>query len=273
MSRKGRTMKRLALGSVAGIAMIFTGAAHAADMREPMYKAPVAHDAYSWTGVYLGVHAGYGWGSANDALDLGGSWRTDGTGDNTRLSPLGNGQIKPDGFASGIQAGVNYQIGRWVLGLEADLASFKSQTGVARRVNAPPPGNPYAFTSSFESDWLATVRPRVGYAVDRLLVYATGGWAVGNQNFTQTINQLNVSFVEAGSVSARTWGWTAGAGVEYAVLRHLSLKAEYLYVDLDSVSFSTAGFGPPGSSSYTAAHSAHLTANVVRVGINASYGP
>src|SRR6185312_12047858 len=104
-----------------------------------------------------------------------------------------------------------------------------------------PGNNSYTFTSSFKSDWLVTLRPRLGYAFDRLLLYATGGLAIANQKFSQSIVQLNTPFVETGAVSRTSTGWTAGAGAEYALDNRWSLKAEYLYVDLGSVSFSTAG--------------------------------
>ena len=64
-------------------------------------------------------------------------------------------------------------------------------------------------------------------------------------SLSQNITQLNVTFTEAGSVSQTTAGWTVGGGAEYAFDNHWSVKAEYLYVDPGSVSFSTAGNPAP----------------------------
>jgi outer membrane immunogenic protein len=132
-------------------------------------------------------------------------------------------------------------------------------------------------TSSFESNWLITLRPRLGFAFDRFLVYATGGLALANQKFSQNITQLNLVFTEAGSVSDTKVGWTAGAGIEYAFDNSWSMKAEYLYVDPGSVSFSSTGVTAadcgciPGNL-YNAVHSAHLKANIVRAGLNYKFG-
>jgi len=244
--------------------------AAAADL--PAYKAPIALPVYNWTGFYIGGNAGYGRGNANDTMALGGNWLTDGTGDNLIVGPLGNGQLRPSGFTGGVQAGYNFQSGAWVLGIEADANYFGLKDKFFRTVaNGAPAFDSYAFSSSYRSDWLVTVRPRIGYAFDRWLVYATGGLAVANQKFAQSINQLNLPFSEAGSVSRTTAGWTVGAGGEYALDRRWSLKAEYLYVDPGSVSFATVGACPPGvvgCTLYNASHSAHLKANIVRAGVN-----
>jgi outer membrane immunogenic protein len=268
-------MRKWIVGILVGFPLIAASAAPAADIpRAPRYKAPPPPVAYNWTGFYVGGNAGYGWGRAHDAMTLGGDWLTDGTFDNIPVQPLGNDQLKPNGFTGGLQAGFNYQTGAWVIGLEADANYFRLTASFSSTVLNPLSGNSYAFTSSFESDWLVTVRPRLGYAFDRLLVYATGGLAIANQEFSQNIVQLNLAFVEGGTVSKTTAGWTIGAGMEYALGNRVSLKAEYLYVDLGSVSFATAGFCPtdPTCSAYVARHEASLTASIVRAGINFNLG-
>jgi outer membrane immunogenic protein len=268
-------MKRMLLGLVCLstiITLALLSVANAADM--PLKAPPLAPpQVYSWTGFYIGGNAGYGWGNANDAMQLGGSWPTDGTGDNLVLSPLGNGQLHPSSAMGGVQSGYNYQAGQWVMGIEADANYFALKDQFSRSVTNALSGDSYMFASSFESDWLVTVRPRVGYAIDRLLVYATGGLAIANQKFSQSIMQLNLPFTEAGSVSKTSAGWTVGAGAGYALNNQWSLKTEYLYVDAGSVSFSTIGIcgaGLPAAvcSGYTAAHAADLKENIVRVGLN-----
>ena len=194
-------MKRLSLASILVVALLANAPANAADApRAPVYKAPVAQTHYDWTGFYLGGNAGYGWGHANDAMVLAGLWLTDGTGDNVPLSPLGNGQLKPNGFVGGLQAGYNHQAGRWVLGIEADANYFGVHKSFSRTFtnNNPGSGNSYTFTSSFESDWLVTLRPRLGHAFDRFLIYVTGGLAIANQKLSANITQLNLGVCRGG---------------------------------------------------------------------------
>jgi outer membrane immunogenic protein len=263
-------MKKCAVASLACAALaLASGAAVAADMpaKAPIYTKAPPVAVYSWTGFYVGGNAGYGWGDANDEMTLGGLWPTDGSGDNLSVGPLGNRRLRPTGFTGGVEAGYNYQVGSWVWGIEADWEYFGLKDNFSATVTAAS-GDPYAFASSYKSNWLVTVRPRLGYAFDQFLVYATGGLAISDQTFSQNITQLNVAFVEGGAVSKTTAGWTAGAGTEYALDNRWRMKAEYLYVDPGSGSFSSAGIGPPGSNLYNATHSAHLKANIVRGGIN-----
>jgi outer membrane immunogenic protein len=252
-------------------AIFLAAPAMAADMavKAPAYKAPVAATIYNWTGWFVGGNAGYGWGDAHDSMVLAGSWLTDGTGDNVPVSARGNGQLNSNGFTGGIQAGYNYQTGQWVFGIEADANYLGAKEGFFSGAFTAPSGDSYTVASSFESNWLVTLRPRLGYASDRFLVYVTGGLAIANQKFSQNITQLNVTFSEAGSVSNTSAGWTVGAGAEYALDNSWSVKAEYLYVDLGSASFSSYGNCPGGEcTDYNGTHSAHLADNIVRAGIN-----
>ena len=111
------------------------------------------------------------------------------------------------GFVGGAQAGYNYQIGSFVVGLEGDIqyADF----GGDDRFDFDGDG---ILDDDFNtSDWFGTVRARAGVAFDRALIYATGGFAFAD-NAT---------------------GWTVGGGLEYAFTNNLSAKIEGLYVNLD----------------------------------------
>lgn len=136
-----------------------------------------------------------------------------------------------DGFIGGLQAGYNWQgAGPLVLGIEADLQ--------------------YADVSSsaFTLDYFGTVRARLGYAFDQFLVYGTGGFAYGRGTF-ETFGLSN---------SQNQFGWTVGAGAEYAIDNNWSVKGEYLYLDLGEESYSTL-FG---------SRDVGTTANVLRAGVN-----
>jgi outer membrane immunogenic protein len=180
-------------------------AASAADLprKAPAYSPPVMAPAFSWTGVYIGINGGWGWGDS--------TWTN-------RSNGINSGEFNVDGGLVGGTVGINYQFGSWVFGLESDLnASWikGSQGGVF--CGAPR-------SCQTENTWLGTARGRLGYAWDRWMLYATGGAAYGDLKMTPPAPD---------TFTARsTVGWTAGAGVEYAFAGPWSVKLEYLYVDL-----------------------------------------
>lgn len=185
-------MKKILLSSAALVAL--TAGAMAADLPSRAAPAPMmaAVPVFTWTGFYAGVNAGYGW-NTNDA--------------NTYFDPAfgyDSGKNTDGGFVGGAQVGYNYQMGMFVLGLEADL-----QYADRGRDNGYYGLGYYDRNSS--ADWFGTARARAGVAFDRALVYATGGFAYGDSN----------------------GGWTAGGGFEYAFSNNLSAKLEGLYINLE----------------------------------------
>ncbi len=100
------------------------------------------------------------------------------------------------------------------------------------------------------------------------LVYATGGLAIGEQKFSEDITQYNFIYQLNGTTSKTSAGWTVGGGGEWAFDNNWSLKAEYLYVDLGSISVAGVCPGDPTCQGYPGTFSAHLKANIVRAGIN-----
>ncbi len=179
------------------VAAALTGAvamtsANAADMyrglgAEPMKDGPV-YVGVNWSGLYAGANGGYGWSNRFDNLD-------------------------PTGAFGGGQIGYNFQRGNLVVGLEADIqgAGITDSGGGVK--------------SSL--DWFGSVRGRAGYAFDRTLVYATGGFGYG-----QVTN--------AGFAGTQT-GWVAGGGSEYKITPVWSAKVEYQYFDLDAPASSAVG--------------------------------
>jgi outer membrane immunogenic protein len=215
----------------------------------PVFKAAKVSEAPRWEGFYIGIHGGYAWGYDSSR---GGNLVT-GVLTNPPLPPR-----RPSGGVWGVQAGYTAVVGSSLLiGLEADWTAARVGEAIL---------NSTAFGSiSFatEAHWFGTVRPRVGAIFGAVALYATGGLAVGRFDF----NRLQITGVTNGAgpgtfevASATTYGWTIGGGVEYAVERHWSLKAEYLYYD----------FGKPYYqrvvSQVWAEH--HPLAQVVRVAVN-----
>jgi outer membrane immunogenic protein len=177
-------------------------------LRAP-YKSPafVAPAYFSWSGFYIGINGGYGFGKS--------SW----------TGPPSTGDFNVKGPIVGATLGYNYQTGSWVWGLEAD-ADYSAIKGSTSTTCAPS-------ACEINNTWLATGRARIGYAWDRWLPYITGGAAFGNEKATYAGN----------SESKTKLGWTAGLGVEYAFLGAWSAKLEYLYVDLGKWNCSAATCG------------------------------
>lgn len=219
----------------------------------------------TWTGSYLGGNSGYARGSVNQSITFQGLWPTDGTGDNIFLAPFADKQLKANAYIGGIQAGYNYQISNWVPGvvMDFDYLGLDKNYDSGRVFNAGS-GSTYIVESSYKTNWLMTIRPRVGYSFGSVLPYLTGGLAVGREKYSQTITQINIPFLEKGTLAQMEPGWTVGGGADFALAKSWQLMAEYLYVHLRSASVQSIG----SLTTYNATHSAQLNAQIVRLGIN-----
>ncbi|MBR1285656.1 porin family protein [Bradyrhizobium sp. AUGA SZCCT0177] len=258
-----------------------TVGASAADLGPRTYsKAPVAvAPIYNWTGFYVGLNAGGAWNDSNPTtrtLFPVASYFADSSV--TAIGIAGDQKVNRSGFTGGVTGGYNWQINNAVVGLEADFNYFGVR-GSTANTTVYPCCAPTSFTinSSVSTDWLATVRGRVGFlATPAFLIYGTGGLAVANVKanylFTDTFAAAN----ESASISSTRYGWTAGVGGEYALMNGWSIKAEYLYVDLGRASTTSnnlsvfAGATPLPLQTFT--HTVNLTSNIGRVGINYKFG-
>jgi outer membrane immunogenic protein len=252
-----------------------------------------AENAPMWTGFYIGGNLGVTWGHSNitTAVDcsnpgaigppvVGYICGTGGVGaaNAAALAASGSGKISDTAFTGGIQGGYNYKWNKdYVIGIEADFEYFNlngSQTGGGTYPVAGPfggvLGTPYSITTSFDTDWLVTLRGRLGwlYRPD-LLFYFTGGVA-----FTRLEVAFNYSdgngVASSGSAAATKTGWTIGGGVQWAYDDHWRFRAEYLYVDFGSVTASgSIGLFSTGTAySNAISTSGDLTAHIARVGVD-----
>ena len=212
---RSKTITLLAMAFGLGVAH----AAFAADMptKAPIVKAPVAAPApvYNWTGFYIGVNGGYAWGTYTF------DYAPPDVGSNNRGGMIGG------------TLGFNYQFaGPWVLGAEADW-DWADINGSA---SCPNP----AFSCETKIRSLGTLRARAGYAMNNVLLYATGGFAWANVN-AQTVNLAGLAIPPSGTPtngsSATVGGWTAGVGLEWAFWQNWSAKIEYLYADFGDHSY------------------------------------
>jgi outer membrane immunogenic protein len=220
-------MKRLIVAGAGLLALACAGgAAVAADI--PRYQPPAAPyyaPVYNWTGFYLGINGGGGWGTSQwDGVD----------------------KFDVSGGLIGGTIGYNWQVNQIVVGAEGDI----DWSGVKGTTTVFCPAG-----CETRNKWLVTARGRLGYAFDRFLPYITAGLAAGDITATRP-------GLPAGSNSNA--GWTAGIGLEVGVVSNVSVKAEYLYLDLGDFNCGlNCGLAPTGNVSFDA--------NLFRGGLNVRF--
>jgi outer membrane immunogenic protein len=222
-------MKRLGI-LLSSALLLSTAAAQAADLNwnsAPQSNLYSSTPSASWSGFYAGLNAGYGWGTL-ETQAVGGGVRN---------------QYNTGGAVLGIQGGYNMDMGGFVVGTEADLqwANVKHDTTVG------------AGKLSNSVDFFGTLRGRAGATFGQVMPYVTAGFAVGRGSAS----------LDNGTVTSTTGathiGWTAGLGLEAKATENISVKAEYLYVDL-------------GTQTYTGLTGGNYDAtqrfSVIRAGVN-----
>ncbi len=253
-------MKKILLAGVAAATMLAAGSAFAADLPSRKY-APVAPvvvvPVFTWTGFYVGVNAGYGWNTNNNNNAF------------NYYAPVasqylwtGGGSSNDGGFVGGGQIGYNYQIGQFVIGAEADI-QYADMGGK----------NNFGYGNQ-GMDWFGTVRARAGFAIDRALIYVTGGFAYGGggnshnyYSYGLANTALNYGYYSGNGNSTAT-GWTVGGGLEYAFTDNITAKIEGLYVSLDRGNSDIYIPGAALASLYYSGGNKNNEFGVVRVGLN-----
>ena len=260
-------MKRLVL-AVFALSLGAGSAALAADIppappppppRAPATYVPAPIPLYNWTGFYLGGIAGYGFSSASTFSDTQASKFTSSTSN----SFLGGGEV-----------GVNWEFwGGVVIGAEGDFVWLPNTSNTVTAAGTGAVNGCCTATATINNRWLTLADARLGYAWDRLLIFAKGGGAfVGASNSSPTISGTGAMPLTLSGPSTNS-GWNAGVGFEFAFWGTWSVKAEYDYVRLNSVSFTASG--TPGSSPFAGdiINANNRVINLVLVGLNYKFGP
>jgi outer membrane immunogenic protein len=271
-------MRHAAISIVAGtvLSLAASGLSLAADMPLKAPPAPMA-PSWTWTGFYIGGNVGGGW-SADPTVTF--------TPNDPFSASAFGGFVSPpvsfntSGPVGGFQVGYNWQFNQtWLVGIESDF-DFSAIAGNGT-------SNNYAVGIALQQQrvdekvqWFGTVRGRLGYLVtNSLLIYGTGGFAYGR--VAETAQNSNTNGITSGGAPANLcggntvcWagasapvstGWTAGGGLELALMNNWTVKAEYLYVSLGSNMFNeNIGIGP----SSMAAHFSDTNFHVARAGVN-----
>lgn len=201
---------RLKILSAGLAATLFAGTALAADVIEPDPTPPppeVAYENFTWGGFYVGGQLGYG--TADTSVSAGG------------VSASGDA----DGFLVGGFAGYNWQFDNIVVGIEGDLsyADLDASSNIA------------GVTGDADVDYVGTIGPRLGYAIDRTLLYVEGGYAFAN--IGADLTTVDGRFDDDSNAS----GYFVGAGVDYAFTDNIFLGAEYNYADFGSETLNFGG--------------------------------
>lgn len=228
----------------------------------------------NWTGFYLGVNAGYGFGKSDvTTATVFSSTGYFAQSSVNSINQQGVGSVSPKGFVGGLTLGYNAQSGQAVYGAEFDYGAFSLKGDRSVVVIYPgfaPTG--YALNQTTKADSLGTLRGRIGYADGAGLWYFTAGFAFTSVKIEDTFADTFATAAEAVSKSKSRSGWTAGVGYEYALPDQWSLKAEVLYVDFGKSTVDggvLTAFTPAiAFPANTFTHTATLKGEVVRLGLN-----
>jgi outer membrane immunogenic protein len=302
-SAGGSVMKTHSVITLAAFTTLLASQAIAADLpaKAPVYKAPPP--VIGWSGFYVGANAGYGWANSDVGF----------AGDNfvgaflvnpgtvfAGATPLGPASFRSQGLSAGLQAGYNWQVSpAWLVGFETDI-NWSRIDGDGQSGNLLAPGVPLFQTMIVDRkiSSYGTVRARLGWLpTPNVLLYGTGGFAYGRirESVTEVLTSpafpagtpvtitgggtslacvLNAPCLTGNSSRIAT-GWAAGFGSEFAVSPNVSVKGEYLYLNLGGDSFHAVApattVGSPIPASVTASYN-HVNLHTVRIGINYRFG-
>ena len=272
-------MRKLLLSSIALAAM--SASAVAADLPRrqaapapaatPIYVAPV----FTWSGFYVGLNAGAAFGDRNRDLQI---VTTDTVYRDLFLT--GSAGVRREdsntAFTGGAQIGFNWQFGALVAGIEADMNYRGRGTREAYAFDFAYNQTPYTFAYLGDRGgrWFGTLRPRIGFAMDRTLLYVTGGLAFGpsrDGGYARVTDSGGVvAEWRSSDDNGSNWGWTLGGGVEHAFSTNWTAKLEYLYVKLDDGRRTLTAVGRSDLPAIVARDEDKF--HVVRVGLNYKFG-
>jgi outer membrane immunogenic protein len=303
----GAIMKTFLFAGI-GFAALVAAPAVAADLKvKAPVKAPPPAPVYSWTGFYVGLNAGYGWGNLSADIE------SSDPASAAFLNQAGiNGPTFSSSFASsfrqkgglvGVQAGYNWQFaGNWVAGFETDIQYAHIKDSFSNRIFLQPgffgTNFPFDLNSERKLDWFGTVRGRLGVLLyPNVLVYGTAGLAYGHTQGSGSIvlapppgsaNSVNfpgggltfscaatgpaTATCYSGSNSRTSVGWTAGAGFEVNLWSNVTAKLEYLHVDLGGQTVTLVSPPPSTPGVFLGYRFNQERVDIVRVGVNYAFG-
>jgi outer membrane immunogenic protein len=256
----GSTMKKLLLGTA--MTVVLSGYAAAADL---LVKAPPPPPPWSWTGFYVGLQGGAGWGTEErgfiEFCNPGGSCPIINAVPGTERS-----SFTLNGLHGGGTAGFNWQKGPIVFGVEGDISgSDINGTGDCSTSFGDAAG------CHTKLDWFATLTGRLGFTVDHALIYIKGGGAWGhfNHDVVSTAAGCGAPGLScSSSIGDNRSGFTVGTGIEYAIWHNWSAKVEYDYIDFGTKNLAFPLIVNTGKFAGTSFVDDRERVHVVRAGLN-----
>lgn len=247
---------QLAAVGIFGLAVLGAGTAAAQDT--------------PWNGFYIGANVG---GSKADTHLKMKAASGNGTvimppGDTALINAVGSTKDNDTGFSGGIQGGYNYQVDSWVFGLETDVGFYDMGQSRSKTFQSPllitPPIN-FTVEQKIKTDWIWTLRPRIGYATDSWMIYGTAGVAVSEIKLSTSYRDTRATPITASNSESDTkTGWTAGLGGAYALNPNASIRGEWLYTNLGTIKSQTT----VGANYATLSSEADTRGNLIRIGLD-----
>lgn len=239
-------------------------------------------DEDSWTGLYLGGFNGYTNARATPNLSTVPSTFIANLEVTHAITQDGIQKTNSKGFNGGVTFGFNYQKGKFFVGGETDFGLHGINSAVSRTNLIIPEavGITKTISQSVKSDWLFTARPRVGVAFNKTIIYVTGGVAVTNIKYNGSYSDTLPNYIlsASGSFSKTKAGRTIGAGTEFKVSKHWSVKGEYLFTQFGKTSITSNNLrtllNGPGTTTganhpeQVFTHSTDLKSHNIRFGVN-----
>jgi outer membrane immunogenic protein len=244
-----------------------------------MSSPAAAEDENRWAGFYAGVIAGGAWSNSDADARL-----STNSSAPIPANPIAGGDITAinsanvkahydsrhhNTFTGGLEAGYNYVMSNGLLvGIETDISIFDIKGSRTRTVQSPLLINPpitYTVHQSANTDFLWTLRPRIGYSMDKVLIFASAGLALTETHYKASFvdSRTSANSVIYSNSGTRT-GWTIGGGAGYAFTQHISVKGEYLYQDFGS----SRASGTSANNYLTLDTDAHLKTHLFRAGVD-----
>jgi outer membrane immunogenic protein len=245
---------------------VLAGPAMAADISSaPVQSSLKSASYYEWNGLYVGGNVGYRSATVAGSQNI------------NAASPIANSNTSssPNGAIGGIQVGINWQIEKIVFGFEGDVdgmtAGSATSSGACLNSGAAIPGCSFGVVDRLR--YFVTFRARLGYAIDRWLLYATGGAAWQNIGSDISLSLTGIPSTAVGTVWNTPVGWTVGGGIGVAIAENWSARIEYLHLQsidtITSIPVSAAALSAFSfTKTTTIADTVRVKNDVVRVGLD-----
>lgn len=255
---KSKFLKFLSHGIGFGFVVALAGVISSGALVQPA-------SAVDWSGFYAAGFVG-GTNSQSQVKTATGVLQYFNATDAGQIARIGNNDLDQWRPAGGLAGGYGKQFGNIVVGIEASANTlFLDEDHVVRQEIDSLPGSQMTIRQSVKADWMATVRPRLGWAEDNWLAYVTGGIAATRLTLDTLYTDNAFTGYSKGSKSSFVAGWSLGLGGEYALGQGWSLRGEYLYTRFEKIK-SVSDVTSTNNSGGTLVHSADLDIHGLFIG-------